>query len=250
VSPAQRGARCYMLRQATPRLTTEEIATLVHAAQAGDMTARDRLVLANLALVHHWANDFAKRSRADRADLVQEGTLGLLRAIESYEPAAAAFGTYASWWIRYYVRIAVRDARSLVLARSRRNGTWQEIAADTYTDGQAGYVQEALSTVGSTVSCSVVAPLPDELAERRQLATTVRARATAEAREPRERDLLSHRLMGDGSETLVTVGARYNQTRANLSLVEIALKKRLRVALRPCKRAAMELNLIGLGARP
>jgi RNA polymerase sigma factor (sigma-70 family) len=237
-----------MLRQVVTRLTVGETATLARAAQAGDTSARDRLVLANLALVYHWANDFARHSRADRADLVQEGTLGLIRATESFDPSLTAFGTYASQWIRYYMRLVVRDARSLVLVRSRMGSTWREVPADTYTDGQAGYVQEALSAVGSTVNCSVVAPLPDELAERRRLAEAVRARAVAEAREPRERDLLSHRLLGDGTETLATIGARYAQTRSNMSLVEIALKRRLRVALRPCKRAAVELQFIPGGA--
>jgi RNA polymerase primary sigma factor len=62
--------------------------------------ARDALILANLGIVHHVVKDFAI-GKIPLTDLIQEGYLGLLKAVDRYDPERGyAFSTYASWWIR------------------------------------------------------------------------------------------------------------------------------------------------------
>jgi RNA polymerase primary sigma factor len=82
------------------------LAEAVHAGQA----ARERLVLHHLRLVVSIAKCYQGRG-VDLADLIQEGNLGLLRAIEKFEPERGyKFGTYATWWIRHRVGRAVADS--------------------------------------------------------------------------------------------------------------------------------------------
>src|SRR5271170_8026568 len=77
--------------------------TLCAAAQTGDREARDRLVAANLAIVIKRARQYAPlcRNGLDGDDLVTEGVLGLLRAIEKFDPQhGVTFLTYADHWVR------------------------------------------------------------------------------------------------------------------------------------------------------
>lgn len=71
--------------------------------------ARNRMAASNLRRVAFFARRYA-RSRMDREDLVQEGCLGLLRAIERFDPDRGnRFGTYAAWWIRQSMTRAIAD---------------------------------------------------------------------------------------------------------------------------------------------
>jgi RNA polymerase sigma-32 factor len=87
----------------TTPLSRAEEEDLVRRFLDGDRAAGRRLVLANLRLVVKIAGDYRVDPTA-RADLVQEGTLGLLRAVEKYDPSQGArVSTYAAWWIRAYI---------------------------------------------------------------------------------------------------------------------------------------------------
>jgi RNA polymerase primary sigma factor len=77
----------------------------------GDMRAKQQLVEANLGLVHAVARRF-HGSGVPLDDLVQEGTIGLTRAAELFDPEQGArFSTYAAWWIRRSIRDAIADAK-------------------------------------------------------------------------------------------------------------------------------------------
>jgi len=81
---------------------------LVARAQAGDTAAREQLIDRLLPLVSALARGF-RTEGLDHTDLMQEGIVGLLRALERYEPARGVpFAAYATWWVRQ----ALQDARS------------------------------------------------------------------------------------------------------------------------------------------
>ena len=101
-----------------PRLSREEEHAAAVRARAGDAAARQRLIQHNLRLVPRVIAGFVRGSlRLD--DLVQEGNLGLLRALETFDPEAGTrFATYAIWWIRAYVGKYLKEARSTVRPQS------------------------------------------------------------------------------------------------------------------------------------
>ncbi|MGB5325471.1 MAG: sigma-70 family RNA polymerase sigma factor, partial [Pseudomonadales bacterium] len=81
-------------------LTAAEERMLARAAQAGDQTARDRLIAANLRLVISIAKRYTD-DRVELMDLISEGNLGLIKAIDKFDPSRGfRFSTYATWWIR------------------------------------------------------------------------------------------------------------------------------------------------------
>ena len=119
------------------RLTAEDEQALAWRIQTwGDIDARNALVLANLGLVHLVANQM-RRSGVRYEDMVQEGTLGLLRATETFEPdRGVRFSTYCVYWIRAKIQrllqrldrddtpsIASAEMETLAGGRRRRPST-------------------------------------------------------------------------------------------------------------------------------
>lgn len=83
-----------------------ELAKRVHE---GDADAKKQMIAGNLRLVIHWARRYQDRG-VEMADLLQEGTFGLMRAVEKFEPERGfKFSTYATWWIRQSLQRAVQQ---------------------------------------------------------------------------------------------------------------------------------------------
>jgi RNA polymerase primary sigma factor len=99
-------------------LSREEEVTLVLAAQARGGRERDRLVQMYTPLIGSIARTYLGTREVDRCELMQEGVVGLLRALLRYDPTlGASFWAYASWWVRQAMQQLVSEmARPIVLS--------------------------------------------------------------------------------------------------------------------------------------
>jgi RNA polymerase nonessential primary-like sigma factor len=92
-----------------PLLSAEEERTLAYAVRAGDFSARQRMIEHNLRLVVNIAKHYLNRG-LPLLDLIEEGNLGLIHALEKFEPERGfRFSTYSTWWIRQNVERAIMN---------------------------------------------------------------------------------------------------------------------------------------------
>lgn len=97
-----------------PLLTVEEERELIDRIGRGDMSARDRLVESNLRLVVSIAKKY-QNNGLTLMDLIQEANIGLLIAVEKFEPERGyRFSTYASWWIKQTISRALDNKSKLI----------------------------------------------------------------------------------------------------------------------------------------
>ena len=93
----------------SPLLTLEEEKFFARKARAGDEAARQRMIESNLRLVIKIARRYMNRGLA-LLDLIEEGNLGLIRAVEKFDPERGFhFSTYATWWIRQTIERAIMN---------------------------------------------------------------------------------------------------------------------------------------------
>jgi RNA polymerase primary sigma factor len=247
----------------TALITPQDEIRLAAKIKRGDKAARDLMIRANLRLVVKIANDYA-RYGLPLLDLVSEGNIGLMKAVERFDPKKGGkLSTYAAWWIKQAIRRALANQSKTIrlpahlvdkISKMRRadrklsdklgrEPTAAEIAKELG-------VSEAVVTHWQTVSLrpsSLDAPVGDhDSAEFGDLVGDDRARlpfdmindaqlkqemeALLVNLDHREREILKHRfgLQGVDEETLEDVGKRFNVTRERVRQIQNEALKKMR----------------------
>src|SRR5205809_2806985 len=243
-------------------LTRQEERELARRKDAGDEAAKKKLIESNLRLVMSITRNYTKAG-VPLLDLIQEGNLGLIRAVEKFDyKLGYKLSTYATWWIRQAVTRALADqgrtirlpvhvadqVRRLMRARRQlaqkfnREPTQEELAKESGFTPQR--VQELLDLVEDPVSLetpvgdgeSMYADLIEDVHSERPDESTskkLRRNELAEALlrlNPRMRRVLSLRfgLDGDPPQTLEQVGAGLGITRERVRQLESRALRELR----------------------
>jgi RNA polymerase primary sigma factor len=94
----------------TPLLSAEQEITLAKGIEVGDQDARNKMICSNLRLVVSIAKKYMNTHSLSFLDLIQEGNLGLIKAVERYDyKMGFRFSTYATWWIRQSITRGIAD---------------------------------------------------------------------------------------------------------------------------------------------
>ena len=212
--------------QAYAPLSREEERELGIRARAGDAAARDELVRRHLPLVIGFARKQARGSLR-LEELVQEGNIGLLHAVEKFDPnAGTRFSTYAVWWIRAYVWKYLKLARSSVRPKSGTVAR-EDLSLDHPIDaeGESTYLDHLEDD----------APSPHARYVRAQDDALLRQRLAQARGRIGELgwDIIHSRLKQDPPETLEQIGRRWNLSRERVRQVELQTKRFLKEYLQP-----------------
>ena len=126
------------------RVTTSEEVQLARRIAEGDAEARDVLIKANLRLVVKIAHDFKGRG-LPLLDLISEGNIGLMRAVEKFDPAKGAkLSSYAAWWIKQSMRRALSNQAPIIRVPTQSAMKMVKIrAAETRLTQELGRVPTA-----------------------------------------------------------------------------------------------------------
>lgn len=245
-------------------LTPKEEIELFRAYKNGDKSARHKIIQANLRLVVSVAKKYRNKG-ISFLDLVQEGTLGLMRAVEKFEPERGfKLSTYATWWIRQSISRAIAEKSRAVrlpvhmteaiskIGKAIANSSeltgelpnYDQIAKSTGI--RAEKVKRILSADKPMVSLdsslndyddefNLLSVLkdesrnqPDEQVER-QLLSKKLSEALKTLR-PQEQDVLMHRygLISGSTKTLGEIAAMFGLSRERVRQIDIRARKKLK----------------------
>jgi len=242
-------------------LTADEEVDLAARIKRGDKKAREHMIKANLRLVVKIAHDYDGLG-LPLLDLINEGNIGLMKAVERFDPAKGGkLSTYAAWWIKQSIKRALANQSKTIrlpvhlvdkISRMRRIAMkLHEVFGREPTDEELG---EELGVPASRVSqlrtasirpASLDAPIGDEDSntyaevvederaedpyERLEEKTaTVMVEDLLQRLDERERAILRYRFGLDGTseKTLEEVGAKFGVTRERIRQIQnLALTK-------------------------
>lgn len=243
-----------------PLLNAEQERELGAAVQEGDPEARERMIRANLRLVVSIAKRYRKRGLT-LLDLIEEGNIGLVKAVERFDPGAETrFSTYATWWIKQSIRRALIDTAKTVRVPSYMveiisKLKTAQVELETKFDrtpnihelaDHMGYGPEKLKLVkramqaissGDAVSIEAISEARDTIEDTRSARPDdaildahelARLEVLLDSIDPREADILRLRFGIDeeGPMTLREIGERFSITRERVRQIETrALRK-------------------------
>ena len=260
----------------TKLLTVKEEGQLARRIQKGDAEAREHMIKANLRLVVKIARDYENYG-LPLLDLINEGNIGLMRAVEKFDPRKGAkLSTYAAWWIKQSIRRALSDQSKTIripvhatdkLLHIRKAATKLEeelgrepTAEEIGDELNIPAKQVRLLQIAAIRPTSLDAPLGDDdsnrisdvIADDRATSpyqdledkTNVdMVRQVIEILDPRETTILRYRfgLDGGGERTLEEVGEKFGVTRERIRQIQ-------NVALRKLRKKIEKLDAVTVAA--
>ena len=248
-------------------LTPEEEVQLAERIKNGDKQAREQMIKANLRLVVKIAHDY-ENIGLPLLDLISEGNIGLIKAVERFDPSKGArLSTYASWWIKQSIKRALANqsktirlpvhmvdkiskmnrAARLLQEQLGREPTDEELAEEMgISPEKVGWMRMAAvrpasldAPVGDDVSDSFGDLVADEKADSprerfEEKAVSKLLRQIIRKLAPREAEILAARygLNGGRQKTLDEVGEQFKVTRERVRQLQNRALRKLRGALK------------------
>jgi RNA polymerase primary sigma factor len=199
-----------------PPLTREAEHELAIRVKKGEKAARELLVRHNLAFVVAISRKYLGRG-ARLEDLIQEGNIGLLKAVEHFDPfKGTRFSTYAIWWIRAYIQKFLKDVRSSVRGGESEDRVFQrDLSLDAVIDddGETTHLDRLESDL----------PGPEQLALAEESNRDVREALKRVHKRLGDLgwDIVNERLEQDNPKTLEELGKRFGVSRERVRQVEM-----------------------------